>query len=169
VVERVAVDPACAEAWRVAHELQESQREELSAVVPLKPRSWTPAWLGLAAGLVAIVGIGMFQITRAPVDTYRTETRYVIESPVSSDAALPRDAFVLRWTPGPDGTLYQVSVTTEDLMVLTTARDISVAEYRVPVDRLAKVPAGSRVLWQIVASLPGGERVSSQTFVARIQ
>jgi hypothetical protein len=170
IVERVAADPACAEAWRVARELQEIQSEGLPAVVTVQPRSWSRTWVGLAAVLVAGVAIGIYQIPRAPApDSFRTQSRYLVESPIPTDAPLPRDAFVLRWTPGPDGSRYQVRVTTDDLRVLTAASDVTAAEFRVPVDLLSSLAPGSRVFWQVVASLPGGESVSSQTFVVRIQ
>jgi hypothetical protein len=169
MVERLATDPACAEAWRVAHALQDARRGDVRVAAFGKTRSWSPAWIGLAAALVFGVAAGIYQIRRAPESMFRTQAQYVVESPIPSDSALPRDAFVLRWTPGPEGSRYHVRVTTEDLQVLTTASDISVPEFRVPPEPLSKVPSGSRVLWQVVASLPSGERVSSQTFVVRTQ
>ncbi len=169
MIARVAVDPAYAEAWRVAHELQQARRGDLPATALLEPRSWSPAWLGLAAALVAGVGFGIFQIQRTPANNFRTQAPYAVESPMASDTALPRDAFVLRWTPGPEGSRYQLRVTTEDLRVIATVSDISAPEYRVPADSLSTVPAGSRVFWQVVASMPNGERISSPTFVVRAQ
>ena len=35
--------------------------------------------------------------------------------------------------------------------------------------RLSDVAPGARVLWQVMATLPGGESVASQTFVVRVQ
>jgi hypothetical protein len=169
LVDRVAADPAYAEAWRIAHELRQAERGDSEGVAPAASPSWSPAWLGLAAALLFAVGVAIVQIQRSPADTFRTQASYVIESPIPSDASLSRDAFVLRWAPGPEGTRYQVRVTTEDLRVIATANDVAAPEFRVAPEQLSSVSAGSRVFWQVVASLPGGERVSSQTFSVRTQ
>ena len=70
---------------------------------------------------------------------------------------------------GPEGSRYQVSVATEDLQVLTTARDVTSPELTVSRELLSEVAPGGRVLWQVVMALPGGETVSSPTFVVRAQ
>ena len=64
-----------------------------------------------------------------PGDEFRASPAFVVESLVPADAALPRDAFRLRWTPGPEGSRYQVRVTTEDLQVLATAADLTAPEF----------------------------------------
>ena len=92
-----------------------------------------------------------------------------VSSRLATDAALPRDAFVLKWKPGPQGSRYLVRVTTEDLQVIMTAPELTAAEVTVPSTALAPVPAGGRVLWQVVMSSPAGETESSQTFVTRVQ
>jgi hypothetical protein len=168
VVDRMASEPAVADAWRVAHELRRAQMGGTPVDIGSSPRSWTPAWIGLAALLVLSVGVSLVQF-RTPADTLRDSGRYVIESLVASDATLPRDAFVLRWKPGPDGSRYQVRVTTEDLRVLTTAVDLTAPELKIPLERLSDVAPNTRVLWQVVVALPGGETVSSPTFVVRAQ
>ena len=61
------------------------------------------------------------RFSQTPADTFRDAGSYVVESLVKTDETLPRDAFVLRWKPGPEGSRYQVSVTTEDLKLLKTA------------------------------------------------
>ena len=93
-----------------------------------------------------------------------------MESLIGDDVTLPRNEFRLRWTPGPPDTRYQVRVTTEDLQVLTVAADLPSAEdYVVPAESLATLASGNRVLWQVDARLPGGERMSSATFTTRIR
>ena len=67
----------------------------------------------------------------------------------------------LRWKPGPEGSRYQVRVTTEDLRVLTTAVDLTAPELTIPREGLSDVAPNTRVLWQVVVALPGGETVSS--------
>jgi len=169
VVDRMASQPALAEAWRVAHELRLAQQEGAPREAEPAARSWTPAWIGLAALLVLTVGVGLVQFSRPPADTFRDAGSYVVESLVPSDATLPRDAFVLRWKPGPEGSRYEVRVTTEDLRVLTTAADLTSPELTLPRELLSGVGPGTRVLWQVVVALPGGDTVSSQTFVVRAQ
>jgi hypothetical protein len=53
--------------------------------------------------------------------------------------------------------------------VVAAASDIGTPEYRVPADSLSNLPAGSRLFWQVVVSMPNGERISSPTFVVRVQ
>ena len=60
-------------------------------------------------------------------------------------------------------------MTTDDLRVLTTATDLTAPELTVPPERLSELAPGARVLWQVVVALPGGETVSSETFVVRVQ
>ena len=115
------------------------------------------------------VTIGLIPwLNRPPGDEFRDPGGYKIESLVPSET-LSRETFRLRWTPGPQGSRYQVRVTTEDLRVLATAEDLTVPEYLVEPDRLASLSPGARVLWQVDVVLPSGERASSQTFVARVK
>jgi hypothetical protein len=60
-------------------------------------------------------------------------------------------------------------VTTEDLRVLATAADLMTAEFTVEPAVLAELPGGAGVLWQIETSLPNGDRVTSPTFVTRVE
>ena len=53
--------------------------------------------------------------------------------------------------------------------VIMTTPELAAAEVTVPSTALASVPAGGRVLGQVVMSSPAGETVSSQTFVARVR
>ena len=96
------------------------------------------------------------------VNEFRDQAGYVVRSLVPSETLLSRDAFRLRWTPAPQGSRYQVRVTTEDLRVLATAEDLTVPELLVERERLTGLSAGARVLWQVDVSGPGGERVSSE-------
>jgi hypothetical protein len=169
LIDRMATDPALAQAWRVAHELERARQGELTlTAAPSRP--WLRgALMGLAATLILATGVRLFYVNRAPSDIYRAGATYVVEPMITSDAALPRDAFVLRWKPGPEGSRYSVRATTEDLTLLTTAADLTSPELTVPRESLAPLAAGTRVLWQVVMSLPSGETVSSQTFVVRVQ
>jgi hypothetical protein len=157
----------------MAHELQKSpQLAGLSAAAPARRASvWTRSWLAAAAVLL-LAGASVVVIQRSRIevnDTFRASNHYAVESTVPADAALPRDAFRLRWTPGQAGSHYQVTATTEDLRVLTTATDLTTPELMIEPILLSEVPSGARVLWRVDATLPGGERVSSETFTTRVQ
>jgi len=168
LIDRMATDPALAQAWRVAVELDRARGGP--SLAGRQPTRWLPAALiGLAAMVVVAVGLRVLVVNRTPADTFRAGGVTTVESLIVSDAPLPREAFVLRWKPGPEGSRYAVRVTTEDLRVLTTVNELAATEYTVSRDALAGVPAGARVLWQVVVSAPGGETISSQTFVVRVQ
>lgn len=169
LVDRTASDPALAEAWRGALELWRASQP--NAAMTRKVSVWTRSWLPVAAVLLIGVAIGLiFQRSRPPGDdTYRDSGQEVVESLVQPDAMLPRDAFRLRWTPGPQGSRYHVRVTTEDLRVLTTVSDLTEPELVLASDVLSSVAPGARVFWQVDVALPGGENVSSPTFVVRVQ
>ena len=173
IVERTVTDPACAEAWRIASELWRTSQSSAAdeADVPSAPAArWDRRWLAAAAVLLLGTTIGVISLlNRSPGDQFRASSGFVVESLLPAEAALPRAAFRLRWTPGPEGSRYQVRVTTEDLRVLTTAEDLTEAAFAVDPAVLAGVPAGAPVLWQVDASLPGGERLTSPTFVTRVE
>ena len=176
LVNRMATNPAYAEAWRIADEMWRSSHagvtNRANTADTAVPRLWwwTPGWLAAAAVLVIGIGLAVTtQLNRAPAGTFREATQYVVNPLVPADAELARDAFRLRWTPGPEGSRYQVTVTTEDLRVLTIAPDLTTPELVVDRGVLSGLGAGARVFWQVVVMLPTGERVSSQTFVVRVQ
>jgi hypothetical protein len=172
LIDRLATEPALAEAWRVAHELRAAGGVDVkAAAAPRQPvAGWRREWLAAAAVLLAAVSaVLFFQWVRPADDTFRSGEGYAVESLIGADVTLPRSEFRLRWTAGPPDTRYQVRVTTEDLRVLTIAADLPAAEYVVPGETLTSVASGNRVLWQVDARLPGGERISSATFTTRVQ
>src|SRR5688572_1323781 len=125
LVERTVTDPGAAEAWRVASELWRASQASAAAgaAAARGPATrWAPRWLAAAAVLILGTTIGVLSIlNRTPGDEFRASPGFVVESLLPADMPLPRDAFTLRWTPGPDGSRYEVRVTTEDLRVLATA------------------------------------------------
>jgi hypothetical protein len=171
LVERLAIDPAFAEAWRVAWAFHRDRVAEADARVE-SPRSASVSisWLATAAAvlllmsMVSIVSRG----DRSGGDTMRGGGAR-IESLIADDAAMPRDAFRLRWNPGPSGSRYQVRVTAEDLQVLATIANLVEPEVTIDPAALAALQPGARVFWQVEATLRGGERATSQTFVTRIR
>jgi hypothetical protein len=169
LIDRMATDPALAQAWRVAHELERTRLED-SPLAPRQTNRWLPAALmGLAATVIVAIGVTAVYRNRTPEDTFRAASVAAIEPLVATDATLPREAFVLRWKPGPAGSRYAIRVTSEDLKVLATASELMTPEFAVPRDALAPLSSGARVLWQVVISVPGGDALSSQTFVVKVQ
>jgi hypothetical protein len=168
LVDRMARDPALAESWRVARDLY---REAAPGAASTPVRRSIPSWMAAAAVLLVAVGIGVaLRVFAPPIDdTFRNGDRYVVNSLVQPGAALSRDAFRLRWTPGPTGSRYQLRVTTEDLKVLTTVSDLTTPEFVVTSDLLAAVTPGSQVFWQVDVTLPQGNTVSSPTFAVKVQ
>jgi hypothetical protein len=172
IVDRVASDPACAEAWRVAAAMWQASQSTAPVLRAVPPRTtrWAPAWLATAAVLLLGTAIGVVSLLNRPqVDEFRASPGVAIESRLAPDVSLPREAFRLRWSPGPEGARYQVRVTTEDLRVLATTADLTEAQFTVEPAALAGLASGSRVFWQVEVLLPDGGRVASPTFVTHVQ
>jgi hypothetical protein len=166
LVDRMARDAALAESWRVARDLY---REAPRGAGSTRVRRSIPSWMAAAAALLVAVGIGVILRISTPVDDAFRNSDHVVNSLVPSDAALSRDAFRLRWTPGPTGSRYHLRVTTADLKVLTTVSDLTTPEFVVSRDLLSTMTAGSQVFWQVDVVLPEGNTVSSPTFVVKVQ
>jgi hypothetical protein len=183
LVERTVTDPGCAEVWRIASEMwRASQAGAVDGDAEGAPRlatRWAPRWLAAAAVLLLGTGIGVVSLLTPPAGDQFRAVPVQVGAPggggavgtslVPADAALPRDAFQLRWTPGPGGSRYQVRVTTEDLRVLAVAADLTAPEFTVEPAVLSRLPGGVRLFWQVVVSLPDGQRLTSPTFIIRVK
>ncbi len=131
-------------------------------------------WFQMAAAaavVVVAVGLGVVFLSpeeeRAPV--YRAQEGQWLLSTVDLEKPLARDRFVLRWTAGPEGTFYDVRVMSAKLEPVARAIGLDRPEYEVPGEALAEVESGSRILWQVTALLPDGQRVESETFFAVVE
>jgi hypothetical protein len=82
---------------------------------------------------------------------------------------LPRDRFLLRWSPGPAGSTYTVRLSTVALSLLLEQDGLDGAELLVPSAALERAQAGDQLLWQIETRLPDGRRINSATFVVTLQ
>jgi Putative zinc-finger len=166
LLDHVAACAACTEDWRLAAELARERRAVEAPVVPL-PRPWTrqvrflvPA--AAAACLLVVVGVRIEERREERLIAMRGEAQGAIRPLV--EGALPRERFLLRWE-GPEGALYDVRVTTDDLLrEVAIARRLERRELLVPAPKLAGLPSGSKLFWQVTAVRPDGEEVSSETF-----
>jgi hypothetical protein len=179
VVEHVAACGECAEAWRLARALGDEAGEEGVEPAPaaggrpiLRPGPWAAA----AAAVLALFAAGLWWSGRPgearrpePAPVYRQGTEVAIRSEVPADRALPRDHAELAWSGAPDGSIYDVTVSTEDLRTLEQADDLEEARYTIPEKAFESLSPGDKVLWRVEAHLPDGRTVASPTFVTAIE
>ena len=170
VIDKVATDPAYAEAWRVATELRRASGESLAGVVvtvPARaPRAWRFSTLAAAAAALFAATFGVYLYgTRTPATPIY---RGAIESLVASDSSLARDAFRLEWR-APAGARFDVRVTTEELTVIDQVTGLEATTYLVPEDRLQELSPGATIFWQVEATLSDGAVVESETFIVQLE
>lgn len=165
IVDATVDDADAAEAWRLAMDLGPAPA---AVVAPARGVPWK--WLGIAAVLTLAVGVGWQVGSRrtdeAPI--YRSVDGRTIASLLPAGGTLPRQTPVLRWT-AIDGARYTVRVLAADLEPLDEATGLTIAEYTLPPEVVSRVPAGSAVLWQVEADVPGETTVVSPTFSTRLQ
>ncbi len=180
VVEHTARCSACAEDWRLAAELNRQQIADADAddagVAPLRLATvvqgrfgrWRPlaAAAALAAGLLIAVGVYHQGSLNPQEPAYREARHASIHSLLPAGAALPRQAAVLRWSPLPGATGYDVEVSTEDLASVATAKGLTAAQYRIAASALASLPRGTKLLWRVDAVRSDGSHETSPTFSA---
>ena len=172
VVLHLAGCPRCAPIWRLAREMIVPGEE--MTVVPLDAGRGTRPWQRpalLAAAAVVILGIGLGSILlhrgappSPPVYRQQTEKTRIVASPDTRQ--LPRTACRLRWSAGPEGTHYDLTVCGKDLSIVTVVKGLKRPEYVLPPERIPE-PAGE-ILWRVTAHLPDGHTVTSRTFTSRI-
>lgn len=173
MADQASRSPETAAAWRLAVELSREIDEGRDDVVVRIGRRRPIRWaLGLAAAAVIVVGVGLpmyRSLAPDPTPTLRAADQFEIASELSTDEALPRTAFELRWTSAGEGALYDIVVTDSELGVLDRASFLEEPRYLVPAVALGELPPGAEVWWKIDATGPEGSRVSSPTFVQIIQ
>lgn len=176
MVDLVARDPAAAESWRVAQELQrELERREpavptssVSGTVAVSRGAQRYSWIAMAAAVLLAVGLGWWQLGPKPFedgpDVYRQSTTIDLHSVISEDEAQPRDQVVLSWSDaGPDAR-YSVRVLGADLEPLIDVEELTSTSVELPPEPLASVADGERLLWQVEARTPDGQTVTSPTY-----
>ncbi|HBL26698.1 MAG TPA: hypothetical protein DD490_07675 [Acidobacteria bacterium] len=172
IVAHTAACPACAEDWRLAMAMQ---RPETAKILPAadrfsvgrRLRNWSLAAAAVLA--LAVVGVQWLRLS-GPEAIYREGGQAAVHSLIADGQSLPREQFLLRWeAPALAGATWDVEVSTEDLRVLASGDDLREPQLQVPAGALAGLPAGTRILWKVEATLAEGGRVGSPTFVATVQ
>lgn len=174
----VAQCGACAEAWRVAHEmvtLEALPASRASGAGTVRASTSWKVWLPAAAALVVFLGgtgydRGWFDrdAPRRPGTVMRGASP-VIGSTMGDAAACDRAACTLAWTDAGAGARYSVRVTRADLEPVITTSGLTQPSYTIPAAALRPVEPGREVFWQVDAVLPDGRRLSSPTFVLHVR
>jgi hypothetical protein len=168
---------ACGEAWRFAVEMLREAGESVGAeraqvVGTARPTARWMNWSLAAAAtvLLAFVGVQVWNSSFRPRDSdFRSvEEPRGVRSLVPEDSRISRTDFVLRWTPGPEASLYTVRLTTEEYEPVVTAEGLTQAELAVSPEELEPFAPGTRLLWQVEVFSPDGERIVSDTFFVEV-
>lgn len=168
VLEEVARNPAAAESWRLALELEreigEAGERPSTPVVPVGRRLWQ-SLSAVAATVALAAGVSMWLEPDPEVTpVYRDPAAATITSLTPETEPQPRHDVVLRWSDVGAGTRYTVRVLTEGLEPLLTLEELTLPEARLPADRMVELPPGTRLLWQVEARTPDGREIPSATF-----
>lgn len=171
LVDHTAACPACAEAWRLARDLAPTAHAGgLGPPAHAHPlaSSWWGSWASLAAAALAVATTLAILPPRAP-SAFRDARQGAVRSLVADGAELRREQCVLRWTPGPAGTRYNLQVATGRLVAVHRALGLETPVHQVPAAALAGLPPGSTLLWQVESVAADGSRTASPTFVSRLE
>jgi len=165
--------PQMAAEWRLATELSNQLNGvDDNVVVPLGRPSFVRWAIGLAAAAAIIVGVAL-PLSRSlgpgTAPTLRAAEEPEIKSAMPPTQVLPRSAFELRWTSAGDRSLYEIIVTDTNLETIDRASYLELPSYVVPEAALARLPEGAEVWWKVDATRADGRRISSPTFINRVQ
>jgi hypothetical protein len=174
LADAAARDPELARSWRLARELQSGAAVEVSGskVLPFPVRA-APARWAVAAILVAGIGLafvvgferGLFRGPDTSAVRGAGSEGSTIGALTPEGARLSRADFRLRWTPlAAERCRYDIRVSTADLELVAEAEALAAAEYRLPTEALARLPAGARLFWQVDARCPDGRVETSPAF-----
>lgn len=170
VIEHTALCADCAEDWRLAVAFeQESGRSAATAPARRPSVVRRGPWLAAAAAVIALVAVGLNQdLWRQEAPVYREAGRQAIVRS-QTEASLPRERALLRWSPGPEGSTYDLLVSSADLEVVASAKDLTESRYLVPRTAFRDLPSPATILWRVETVLPDGSRRSSSTFRTTIR
>lgn len=167
LADHAATCAACTVTWRLAREYVATA--DLPSARASGIRRWLWPAAALAAGMAAVALLGLWQQDRPSSPTLRNQGKSEIRSLLAEDRAYPREELVLRWSPGPEGSRYDVRVTDRRLNHVAGGRSLTEPVFPVPGPQLEAIEGGEQVLWQVEMILPDGRRVVSRTFTARLE
>jgi cbb3-type cytochrome oxidase subunit 3 len=172
IIDHTSECSACAEAWGLAAELDSAHAGSAPAM-PASSRALSVFYgrsrLLIGTAAVFLVALGIAFIMFRPAARPTEDVAATLQPRDEQSAALPLGDFLLRWTPGPAGSRYDVTVMKAPMDVVAEVRNLEVTEYRVPPQQLAGVADGTRLLWRVVAHTPDGRTVSSALLAVRLQ
>jgi hypothetical protein len=166
LVDHTASCAACAEGWRLAASLAPA------AVRPARTRfgARRAALLGAAAATVlALVLVPSLMRDDLPPGADLRGQAASLRSLISETEPLSREACILEWSAGPEGSRYAIEVASERLALLSQADGLETNRYQVPQEALAALPAGARLVWRVQAHLPDGATIAGGTFLATLE
>jgi len=176
LIAHTSVCGACAQAWRVALELQRAMPADTSSNVrqlPARARFPTraPTWaLAAAAAVTLALGVawllplldGPFGGGMPDQPVLRGVEDQAIELLIPDRTEINREALVLSWRSAEEVIQYRVRISDAELNVLY-ASATSQTRLRIPPEVLASVDTGAELFWQVTAELPDGETARSPT------
>ena len=170
LVDHAAGCPDCSLLSRVAREMVLRLEPKRYRGAP-RPAPWMAraTFAAAAAAVIAVLGltIGPWRGGRGD-STIRTQEETPLASLLDETAVLARADCRLRWSAGPEGTVYNVEVTDESLRSILSVRSLTTPDVQVPAASLSGVPPGGRILWQVEGILPDGRRLASRTHFTRL-
>ena len=156
----------CARLWRLARQAQAESAP--TPVVPIPHAANRRRWAVVAGASLAAAAALLFLVHRPPAEnTLRGPAEEGITSKTGPE--LPRDAFLLRWTPQGPAATYRIQVTLPDLTEVDSADALTTPERLVPAPALERVPSGSEILWRVEAKRADGRSVTSPPFQTRVK
>jgi len=166
---------ACTDGWRLARDLDapplpaRAARTAGVAFAGATTMRWWVLSAAAAAVMVALLGYEVMDRLRPrSAMAVRAPEAAAIRSMLPPGQPLARADCVLRWS-GPAGARYDLRVAREDLSLVSSARALAATEYRVPPERLADLPPGAQIVWQIQGTLADGTPLTPATFVATLE
>ena len=170
VVDHTARCAVCAEAWRLAVELN---RQEEEALETRPDDGFWRSWLQVAALVVVLAGAGLvLRTVETPSPSpVRSGDDVGISALTPQDRPLPRNDLALQWTAPRPGLRYDVEltwITADGSKVVFRRQDLARTEVRVPPEALSGVPSEAVLLWEVRA-FDDGEPVDHKTFRARLE
>jgi len=164
----------CASSWRLAREMIMADEAASGTVVPIEERKQVSVWRRpalLAAAAMVVIGLGTAALLHrgqpGPAPVYRQQQEAVTVRALPGTQELHRGACRLRWSGGPEGTRYDLTVTGKDLEILAVVRALTVPEYLLPREDIPR--SVHTILWRVTAHLPDGRLANSRTFTSTIE